>query len=261
VRPTRAGRALYPHAAEGLRALAQASAALGRGDARGECRLSIAASHTIGTFVLPQWLTAFAATRRTVPEVSVVNSRSVLAAVHDREVDIGFLPDPSSLDQLDAFEVGQDELVVVVGAEHKWARVPSIAPSQLTGESFFTREQGSGTRTASFASLRELGVELQPELEMSSIEALKRTLQSGGFTIMSCLAISDEILRNQLYPVHLTGARLYRRLFAVRHRDVQLKHAAQHFWFWLEHTPRLTTIDTAWAGRHPDEAGGEPLRA
>jgi DNA-binding transcriptional LysR family regulator len=233
VQPTAAGEALYPEAKAVLVSLARAAETLDRRRASGERRLRLAASHTIGTFLLPRWLAAFVITGPATPRVSVVNSDAVLAAVHNREVDIGFLPD-ATRDDLDALEVGQDELVVVVGREHPWASADSVAPAQLTSQPFFTREEGSGTRAASLAGLRRLGVELHPELETSSTEALKLTVRRSGFTIMSSLAISDEIRQQQLHPLRLEGVRLHRRLFAVRCHDVPATGATRRFWAWLE---------------------------
>ncbi len=233
VRPTTAGCTLYPDAKAALSTLERAADALERDGATSERRVSLAASHTIGTFLLPGWLTAFGADGPAKPHISVVNSGQVLAAVHDREVDIGFLPDPPAFDHLDALSVGQDELVVVVGRGHRWAGTQSIPPSRLTSEPFFTREEGSGTRNASVASLRRLGVELHPDLETSSTEALKRTVRGGGFTIMSSLAIRDEMLREQLHPIRLEDLPLHRRLFAVKRRDAQPRGAARRFWSWL----------------------------
>lgn len=132
------------------------------------------------------------------PRVSVVNSDRVLEAVHVNEAEIGFVPDPTPQDGLNALRVGQDELVVVVGSRHRWARAPSVAPSQLSSEPFLTREEGSGTRTAAVEGLRSFGVELQPHLETSSIEVLKRTVVGEGFTIMSTLAIGGERSADQL---------------------------------------------------------------
>ncbi len=233
VQPTTAGRELYDDAKAALSTLEHAAEALERGRAASERHVSLAASHTIGTFLLPAWLTAFGADGPAKPQISVVNSGQVLAAVRGREVDIGFLPDPPALDHLDALYVGRDELVVVVGRGHRWAGAQSIAPSELTAEPFFAREEGSGTRTASLASLRGLGVELHPDLETTSTEALKRTLRGGGFTIMSSLAISEEMLSEQLHPILLEDLRLHRRLFAVRRQDSRPRGAARRFWSWL----------------------------
>lgn len=144
------------------------------------------------------------------------------------------MPDPAPLDGLDALRVGKDELVVIVGARHRWARADGVTASQLGSEPFFTREKGSGTRAAAITALRSLGIELQPELETSSTEALKRTVFSGGFTIMSSLAIGDELSANQLRALHVPGAPLQRELFAVKQHERRLGHAALQFWSWLE---------------------------
>ena len=234
VQPTAAGEALYPEAKAALASLARAAETLDRGRVAGESRLRISASHTIGTFLLPGWLAAFEATGPATPQVSVVNSFEVIAALYNRRADIGFLPDAATLDDLDALEVGQDELVVVVGREHAWASGESVAPTQLNSQPFFTREEGSGTRAASLAGLRRLGVELQPALETSSTEALKLTVRRSGFTMMSSLAITDEIRHQQLRPLRVIGGRMARRLFAVKRHDAQGTGATRRFWGWLE---------------------------
>jgi DNA-binding transcriptional LysR family regulator len=236
VEPTAAGEALYPEAKAALASLARAAEAVEADRAAGEGRLRIAASQTIGSFLLPRWLAAFEAIAAASSRVTVVNSEAVIEAVRDHEADIGFLPDAASLGGLDALEVGQDELVVVVGREHSWARTDSVTPAQLDSEPFFTREEGSGTRAASLAGLRELGVELHPSLETSSTETLKLAVRHGGFTIMSSLAIAEEICRDQLHPLRLKGACLGRRLFAVRRRDVPMTGATRRFWAWLKAT-------------------------
>ena len=234
VHPTAAGEALYPEAKAALASLGRAAETLDRERVAGERRLRISASHTIGTFLLPRWLAAFEATGKAIPQVSVVNSRDVIAAVHNREADIGFLPDAAALDDLDALEVGKDELVVVVGREHAWAGGDSVAPTQLNSQPFFTREEGSGTRAASLAGLGRLGVDLHPALETSSTEALKLSVRRGGFTMMSSLAITEEIRHEQLHALRLIGGRMARRLFAVKRHDAPGTGATRRFWGWLE---------------------------
>jgi DNA-binding transcriptional LysR family regulator len=101
-------------------------------------------------------------------------------------------------------------------------------------EPFFTREEGSGTRAAAIEAIRSLGVELQPQLVTGSTEALKQAVLPEGFTINSSLAIDDERPANQLRAIRIKGAGLRRALYAVKCRDRRLRHAAPHFWSWLE---------------------------
>lgn len=161
--PTAAGSALYPDAKQALLVLGRAARTLHAEKATSEQRLSLAASHTIGAFLLLQWLAAFAATApATQPRVTVSNPAGVLAAVHAHKVDIGFLPDPAPHDDLEVLHLADDELLIVVAATHPWTRAQSVTPAQLSSEPFVTREQGSGTRAAAIGAARSLGVKLKP---------------------------------------------------------------------------------------------------
>ncbi len=234
VQPTAAGRALYPDAKRALLALARAANTLQSEKATIEHRLSLAASHTIGAFLLPSWLAAFTEiARATEPQVMVTNTEGVVSAVESHDVDMGFLPEPTPHEQLETIHLGHDELVVVVGASHPWARKQTVTPSELASEPFATREEGSGTRAAAIRAARCLGVELKPRHETSSTEALKRTVAHGGFTIISALAFGDEGSAGQLHSLRLTGACLRRELCAVRRRASTLQHTATQFWSWL----------------------------
>ncbi len=237
VQPTAAGSALYPDAKQALLALARAADTLQSKKVAGEQPLSLAASHTIGAFLLPSWLAAFTVTApETEPQVSVTNTTGVLSAVHAHEVDIGFLPDPPPDETIETIHLGHDELVVVVAATHPWARRRTIAPSDLSSEPFVTREPGSGTRATAIGAARSLGVELKPTHETNSTEALKRTVARGGFTIISALALGDERSAGQLSTVRLTGTSLRRELCAVKHRGHTPNHTAKRFWSWLTDT-------------------------
>jgi len=234
VQPTAAGSALYPDAKQALLALARAARTLHAEKSASEQRLTLAASHTIGTFLLPTWLAAFTSTApATEPQVTITNTAAVLSAVRARDVDVGFLPDPAPHEELEILHLGCDELVVVVAQAHPWARAGTIAPSELSSEPFVTREQGSGTRAAAIRAARCLGVELKPAHETSSIEAVKRTVARGGFTIMSELALGDERSAGQLRTLRLTGTSLRRELCAVRRRASTPEHTATQFWSWL----------------------------
>lgn len=234
VQATAAGRALYPDAKEALLALARAAETLHAEKAAVGQRLSLAASHTIGAFLLPSWLAAFTANApATEPRVTVTNTAGVLSAVNAEGVEIGLLPDPTPHGELEILHLGYDELVVVVAATHPWARRRTIAPSELCSEPFVTREQGSGTRAAAIRAASSLGVELKPTHETSSTEALKRTVARGGFTIMSTFALSDERAAGQLSTLRLTGTPLRRELCAIRHRASAPQRTAAQFWSWL----------------------------
>lgn len=236
VRPTDAGRLLYPEAKRALAALARAADAVGTAGAHTPS-LRLAASHTVGEFLLPQWLAALRAGAPAPPRahVEVTNSQTVLGLLRDGRVEIGFI---ESLDTIEGFEeltVTRDEVVAVVAAGHRWARRAAVPASALTEEPYLTRELGSGTRAVAATALARAGVaELVPSLEADSTQSLKRAVLDGGFTLVSRLAVDAEVAAGTLRALPVTGADLSRPLRAVRRRRGPLRADARRLWGFLE---------------------------
>jgi len=246
VTPTELGRTIYPPAKEALAqltAVALAAEAARAGD-HGDLRLS--ASLTIGEFLLPAWLSAFREQEPGVhPQLEVVGSAAVLAAVRDRRAAIGFVEGEATPDGFESLVVARDALVVVVAPGHPWARrrrVPARALTTGAGGPYLTRERDSGTRAVATAALAAHGIELTPALEVASIQGLKRMIISGGFSLLSRLAIGDEVRAGTLVECELASVDLSRELRAVRLArrgsaggDPALAggRAARRFWAWL----------------------------
>ena len=233
VTPTVAGQLLYPLAREALAALQRAEASIQAPEARPLLRIH--ASRTVGETLLPEWLALF----RTVASphrvsAAITNSEEVLHAVRHGECEIGFIEGvdeiPSGVEQL---VVAHDELKVIVACGHRWGQRRAIAATQLGEEPFLAREQGSGTRAVAMSTLASVGIELDPALEFSSAEGIKRALASGGFALLSERAVTNEITAGTLCAVPVSGVELRRALRAVRRAHTALRGPAGEFWSWL----------------------------
>ncbi|MDO8213377.1 LysR substrate-binding domain-containing protein [Conexibacter sp. CPCC 206217] len=234
VRPTTAGRVLYPEAKRVLAALRDAEQALASHQRDAGSSLTLAASHTLGEFLLPDWLARFREHEPAVhAQVAIVNSTEVLLALRERRAQIGFVEGLDPLDGLDALVVRRDAIVVVVANGHRWARRRSLRARELRGDSYVAREQGSGTRTVAAAAMLEAGVELAPRLELASAESVKRALASGGFGLLSRLAVETEVRVGTLHALPLRDVPLTRELRAVRDPRRELPRPAERFWKWL----------------------------
>ncbi len=217
LRSTAAARALYPEAKLALTALGDAERALRAYRDGNPPELALAASHTIGEFLLPGWLAAFRRSRPGIRvQIDIVNSVGVLTAIRRHHAEIGFVEGIDDLDGFDTLTVHRDELVVVVASAHRWARRRSLAARELVAEPYLAREAGSGTRGVAAAALAALGIELTPALEVASAQSLKRALEAGGFTLMSRLAVTDEIHAGTLRALPVLDLDLSRELHAVR---------------------------------------------
>ncbi|WP_028064013.1 LysR family transcriptional regulator [Solirubrobacter soli] len=233
VQPTPDGLVLYPLAREALAVLARAEAALRSPHELQVLRLH--ASRTIGETLLPEWLAAFRATSpRCHVAATVTNSEQVIRAVRDGECDIGFVEGPPTRTRgLAELVVAHDEIVAVVAAGHPWARRSSVPVQALRSDSYFTREEGSGTRAVVTDALAAAGVELQPEMELASAESLKRAVLAGGFALISERTVATEITAGTLVAIPVADAQLHRSLRAVRRTRPALQGPARAFWNWL----------------------------
>jgi len=233
VRPSEAGRTLYAPAKRALHELGEAERAVLAHREAHPRRLRLSASHTVGEFLLPGWLAAFAQTStRARTQVEIANSPHVVEAVQEGEAEIGFVEHDDPLEGLQELVLHHDELVVVVAGDHRWAGRASVRVEELADEAFLTRETGSGTRSVALARLARHGLELDPTLETASTQSLKRAVLSGGFTLLSDLTVKAEQQLSTLHALSVEGVELRRRLRAIRRPSARDDEAGR-FWAWL----------------------------
>ena len=188
-------------------------------------RLQIKASQTIASHFLPPRLVDF---HQTYPGVALVvavgNSTEVVNAIISGAVELGFVEDPEEelQDPRLAIEpIARDDLAMVVGANHPWARKEKLKADDLEAGNWVAREDGSGTRAAFVKALDALGVpygNLNIAIELPSNEAvLAAVLAGGGAAVLSVRVCADAVKAGTLtrLPVSLSP----RAFFAVQHAD------------------------------------------
>jgi len=188
-------------------------------------RLQIKASQTIASHFLPPRLVDF---HQTYPGVALVvsvgNSTEVVNAIISGAVELGFVEDPEEelQDPRLAIEpIARDDLTMVVGASHPWARKEELKADDLEAGNWVAREDGSGTRAAFIKALDGLGVpygNLNIAIELPSNEAvLAAVLAGAGAAVLSVRVCADAMKAGTLtrLPVSLTP----RAFFAVQHAD------------------------------------------
>lgn len=233
VRLTDDGRALYPEARLALDMLAAAERSIST--ARESRPLRLAASHTVGECVLPAMLADFRSANVDLhPHVDVVNSPAAIGAVKDGTADVGFVEGLDPLDGLDVLAFAEDQIALTVASGHRWAGRSTVRPEELTQDFFISRESGSGTRVIAESALSDCGVRLDPHVTLASLEAVKRSLASGGFALISRFATDAEVATGSLITVPIEGLSIKRRLLAIRLLDSPSREPGRRFWRWLE---------------------------
>lgn len=171
--------------------------------------LVVQASQTIASYWLPRHLAAF---RRAYPGIeirlSIGNTAQVAAAVLDGSAELGFVEGAVESATLVSREIAKDQMVLVVGPDHPWARQGvSMLGDAVTQGDWVLRENGSGTRSVFEAALRDAGIPLSAlrvVLELPSNEAVRSAVEAGlGATVISASVAAPSIEAGLLHHVKL----------------------------------------------------------
>jgi DNA-binding transcriptional LysR family regulator len=195
-----------------------------------EAPLRVAASLTIGEYLLPEVLARWKAAHPASPvQLMIANTSDVIAAVAAFDVDVGFVEGTQTHPSLVVHPWLTDELVIVAAPDHPLAG-RSAGARQLREATWALREPGSGTREAADRWLLEHVGALQVAFELGSAEAIKRVVAAGA--ALSCLsreAVARELAQGTLVEVPTRLPRATRRLAMVLHRDKHLGRGTEAF--------------------------------
>ncbi|MGH9108462.1 MAG: LysR family transcriptional regulator [Acidimicrobiales bacterium] len=217
-RLTAAGAATVEWAGAVLRdmeALVAGTAAL-RHD--GHSHLHLVASQTVAEYLVPGWLRELSAA---LPDVGVSlemgNTARVVELVTHGRVELGFVEGARRPGRLRSRDLRRDELVVVVGRTHPWARRRRpLSAADLAAAPVLLREPGSGTRDILTEALAQVGLEVRILMELGSTTAIKAAAMAGtGPAVLSALSVEAERRTGQLVAVPCTGLHLVRTIRAV----------------------------------------------
>ena len=226
---TEAGRLLRTHAVRILNDLADAERALVevRGVVAGY--LSIAATSTSASYLIPRCLETFLEHHSHVSvdlkifgspdvELAVIEGRSELGVLVSQPVATGFTVD----------ELCPDELVVIVGPKHPFAGRADISVEELVEQQFISREPSSGTRRFIEARFQEIGRTLRYGPQVNTNEAIKALVACNiGISILSEQAVRAELQIGRLAAMRIHGLRLARSLSLISCAGSQLSAAAR----------------------------------
>lgn len=194
--------------------------------------LALHASQTIANYWLPPLLHRFRSRHPAIAlNLAIGNTAQVAAAVRDGSADLGFVEGKVADEALQQVRIAGDELVLVVGAGHPWAKRATVAPRALVETPWVLREPGSGTRSEFAAALRRFGIDpdrLEVRLELPSNEAVRLAVEAGaGATVISRLVVEGALQRGALHRIPLDLPA--RPFFILRHRERFETRAAQAF--------------------------------
>ena len=238
------GRYLLPQAKELLRRAAEAEAVLtGRRDAVAGL-LHIAASTTVGNYVMPYIMGAF---MRKYPEAHinmlVVNTLQVEELVAGGQADLGFVEGDVNVEGLIAASWFADELCIIVNPRHPLAGQSSFRiPEDLGRTSWVLREDGSGTAEIFSKRLGRHAQSLKVITKTGHTEAIKKSVEAGvGAACLSKLAVAREAEAGWLKLLDIEGIDKHRQFWIIQYRDKIVTRLMAEFLAFCEETARRQT--------------------
>jgi DNA-binding transcriptional LysR family regulator len=170
--------------------------------------LTLAASTTPGSYVLPSILECFAERHPRVDvDVVIGSSRWVAERVARREVSLGLAGEVQWPDGLLAEPFLDDEVVGIVAPGRLELRDGRVTADRLASETLLVREPGSSTRAVAERFLARAGYRPVKRWELDSNEAIKRAVRAGlGIGFVSRLVAEEELGRGELETFAVEGA-------------------------------------------------------
>lgn len=234
VLPTPAGDILYRYARRMLRLRDEAVQALA--DYRGKLsgHLTIGASTIPGAYLLPPLIRRF---KEHHPEIRltlrIAGSGRIRQDLAQGELELAIIGDQGKHPDLTAREIFSDELILTAPPGHPLTRQESVTPADLCRYPFLMREEGSGTRGVMARALGEAGFDparLDVVAEMGSSDAIRQGIKAGlGISILSNLAVEEDLKNGALARIPLAGVPMTRPFYLVQRKNRRLTPLAQTF--------------------------------
>jgi len=241
---TEAGQCLYGYAQQILNLHEEARRKITGRKEKLAGELFLAASSIPGEHHLPALLARF---RQQQPHiqirVTISDSAAVLALVEQGKAQLGLVGKKSPNPALDYRGFARDRMVLVVPAEHPWARRKQVALPQLLETPLIVREAGSGSRECFEQALVRAGKSLadcQIALELGSNEAIKEMVLRGeGLAVLSNQAVDREVKAGKLRALKIADLALEREMYVVWDKRRVLSLPAQLFLDFLQAAPEM----------------------
>lgn len=198
-----------------------------------ETRLVVAASTVPSRYLLPDILAGY---KEKYPygqlEIRESDSARVIEDVARHVVDIGFTGTALENKVCRYIPFYEDELVIIMPNTDRYRRILEQENNLnwIRKEPFLMREEGSGTRKEAEKQLKKAGVDVEQihvAASVESTETIKRSVKNGiGITIISSLAVKEEIAAGTVLTFPMGKSRSTRKLYLVYNNSCTLSKQA-----------------------------------
>jgi DNA-binding transcriptional LysR family regulator len=171
--------------------------------------LNLASTHHLAQYLLMKPLIEFHKRHSKIDlTLQSLDAHEIRSAVEVRAVDIGFVPDGTSVLSpfLNITRIYEDRMALIAWPEHPWRKKDKINPSQLEGMPFVFASTPSSINDIAVAFLKRHRINVETFIDLGNIDLLKEAVRHRvGLALTSKLAIQEDILRGSLVELPLAG--------------------------------------------------------
>ena len=227
---TPSGEILYRFSKDILALYAELSKEIGKITGLIKGSITIGASTTIGSYVLPNVIVDF---KKTHPKIKVNvligNTKRVVDLLNSGVVDLGLVEGETARHKVKMEPVIVDELSIIIPPFHQWAKKKVVSILEITKEPFIIREEGSGTRQMIEKYLLAHGInvsDMRIALVIGGTESIKAAVESGmGISIVSKWAARKEVKYGTLKMINIKEEKMLRNFSLITQKNAVLSHA------------------------------------
>ena len=236
--PTKEGKLLYHYAQRLISLRDETEDALRQFKESVEGNLIVGGSTIPGGYLLPQLIAGFL---KKYPKVYVSlrvgGTGKVITDILTGKIELGVVGARISDNHLQQNVLLEDEMRLIVPRHHKWSKRRSINLTMLIRERFIVRESGSGTLKSIQQNIQDSGYSLKNfniVSELGSTESVIQGVRNNiGLSIVSPIAVADELNSGGLKALRIEGLNLKRHFYLTRHKDRSLSPPGQAFMVYL----------------------------
>lgn len=193
--------------------------------------IRVGASVSVGTCLLNPIITRLEQENSNIyTTVFINNTSSIESMILHSTLDIAIVEGEIYSSDIVQIPVYQDELVLVTGTSHPFAKLKEISLEQLAHQSMIVREDGSRARNQFERLLIDNNIDVNVKWNSSNTEAIKNALKANqGFAVLSNMLIQDELKNHCLVSIPIKGINLTRDINLIYHKNKFISEHLKHF--------------------------------
>ncbi len=194
-------------------------------------KLRIGASITIGTHLMPQYVSAF---RKDHPESSIevlISSSDLIEKkILQSELDFALIEGIVHSDSIVGHAFMKDRLAAICAPSCALCQEDAITMEQLLSQPLLLREPGSGTRELFDHIMASFERSYTPSWESTSTIALINAVKSGlGVSVLPYMLVLDELKRGSIVELKVENLHFDRGYHIIHHKNKLLTNLAKEF--------------------------------